>query len=647
MDCAGATGGAAITAYAVEYTGGTLTASSNRATLTGLSNGAAITASVYAVNRGGRGAASAPVVATAATTPSAPTSLQAAEGDGVVTLTWNAPTSDGGATVTAYLAEWNGQSSLLSAGSLVVLGLTNGETASFTIRAQNRKGSGAAAITAAAGRGKPSVPLGVVATGANGTISVSWSAPANDNGAAVTGYIVSYKGTMTTTAGRGFTLIGLSAGETVNFTVQAVNSVGVSDGATAQGIARDAPSAPTNLIVVRGNGVATLTWGAPAQPNGATVQGYGIVYGSETQSVGADVFGYTATGLSNGVEYEFRVFAYSDQGNGAAAVSAVTPATTPGAPGNLRAAFADGQITLQWDLVEGSANGGAAVTGYIVRYGSNGALTVGAVAVAVVDNLTNGETVAFSVYAVNAVGVGAQPATVSEYANTTPGAPTGLQAQDGNGVITLQWIAPGATGGAAITAYAVEYTGGTITASSNRATLTGLSNGAAITASVYAVNRGGRGAASAPVVATAATTAGAPTGLQVQDGNGVITLQWVAPSEDGGAALTGYSVEYTGGATMVAGRSAVLSVSNGAAITLTVYALNRKGSGAASAPATATAATTPGAPTSLRASVGSGEVVLQWGAPEAMAGRRSRRILWNTTAARRCWRGRRRRPFRA
>ena len=67
---------------------------------------------------------------------------------------------------------------------------------------------------------------------------MTWNAPANDNGAAVTAYIVSYKGTMTALQGRAFTLSGLSAGETVRFTVQAVNSVGMSDGATAEGIAR-------------------------------------------------------------------------------------------------------------------------------------------------------------------------------------------------------------------------------------------------------------------------------------------------------------------------------------------------------------------------------------------------------------------------
>ena len=421
----------------MEYTGGAITAATTRATLTGLSNGAPITAKVFAVNRGGRGAASAPVVATAATTPAAPASLQAAEGNGVVTLTWNAPANNGGATITAYLAEWGGRSSLVSGASLIVSGLTNGETVSFTLRARNRKGAGAQASIAAAGRSQP--------------------------------------------------------------------------------------SAPTNLSAQRGNGVATLTWGAPAQLNGATLQGYEIAYGSETQSVGANATGYTATGLSNGTTYEFRVYAKSDYGNGATATATAKPATTPAAPANLRAAFADSAITLQWDLATGADTGGEPVTAYIIRHGAKAA-TVGAINSAVIGSLTNGETITFSVYAANAVGESATPATISEYANTTPAAPTGLQAQDGNGVITLQWSAPSDNGGAAITAYIVEYTGGTITAATTLATLTGLTNGNAITAKVFAVNRGGRGAASAPVIATAATTPAAPTGLQAQDGNGVITL---------------------------------------------------------------------------------------------------------------------------
>ena len=365
-------------------------------------------------------------------------------------------------------------------------------------------------------------------------------------GAVVTAYIVSYKGIATAAQGRSFTLSGLSAGETVRFTVQAVNSVGISEGATAEGIARDAPTAPTNLSAQRGNGVVTLAWGAPAQLNGATLQGYEIAYGSETQSVGANATGYTATGLSNGTEYEFRVYAKSDYGNGAAAITTAKPATTPSAPANLRAAFADSAITLQWDLVTGANTGGEPVTAYIIRYGAK-ASTVGAVNSAIIGSLTNGETVAFSVYAINAVGESATPVTISEYPNTTPAAPTGLQAQDGNAVITLQWSAPANKGGATITAYIVEYTGGTLTATADRATLTGLTNGDAITAKVFAVNRGGRGAASTPVIATAATTPAAPTGLQAQDGNGVITLQWTAPSDNGGAQVTGYIVEYTGG----------------------------------------------------------------------------------------------------
>ena len=575
-------GGAAITGYVVEYTGGTLTAATNRATLTGLTNGNPITAKVLAVNRGGRGASSAPVVATAATTASAPTNLQVAEGDGVVTLTWGAPSNTGGAAVTAYMAEWGGQSTLVLGFSLVVSGLTNGETVSFTLRARNRKGGGAPAGIAVAGRGKPSAPTAVNAVGSNGNITVTWNAPANDNGAAVTGYIVSYKGIATAVQGRRFTLSGLSAGETVRFTVQAVNSVGISDGATAQGIARDAPTAPTNLSAQRGNGVVTLTWGAPAQLNGAVLQGYEIVYGGQTQSVGANATGYTATGLSNGTEYEFRVYAKSDYGNGAAAITTAKPATTPSAPANLRAAFADRAITLQWDLATGADTGGEPVTAYIIRYGANKAATVGAVNSTVVGNLTNGETIAFSVYAVNAVGESATPATISEYPNTTPAAPTGLQAQDGNGVITLQWSAPSNNGGAAVTGYVVEYTGGTITAATNRATLTGLTNGDAITAKVFAVNRVGGGAASSSVVATAATTASAPTNLQVAEGDGVVMLTWGAPSNTGGAAVTAYMAEWGGQSTLILGVSLVVSgLVNGETVSFTIRARNRKGAGAA------------------------------------------------------------------
>lgn len=94
----------------------------------------------------------------------------------------------------------------------------------------------------------PSAPQSVFATGGGtvGTISVSWSAPASNGGAAITAYTATATpGNVTCTAtgaGTGCTLTGLTAGTTYAITVTATNSAGVSVAspavnATATGIA--------------------------------------------------------------------------------------------------------------------------------------------------------------------------------------------------------------------------------------------------------------------------------------------------------------------------------------------------------------------------------------------------------------------------
>jgi hypothetical protein len=139
----------------------------------------------------------------AATAPTAPAGL-AASADAVartVTLTWSAPSSDGGSPVTGYEVLQDDVSiSTVPASprSLVVTGLTRGTSYTFGVRAINAVGSGpAATISASVPAIAPGAPLiGRAASGAKGgkkTATATWQPPADDGGAAILHYqVVAY-----------------------------------------------------------------------------------------------------------------------------------------------------------------------------------------------------------------------------------------------------------------------------------------------------------------------------------------------------------------------------------------------------------------------------------------------------------------------
>lgn len=96
---------------------------------------------------------------TTVTVPGRPRSLFGDGGDGMVTLTWRAPESDGGAAITHYEYRWaeDGEAFTRWAGIVgggrarkhVVKGLSNGVLYRFQVRAVNRAGSGESAETVA------------------------------------------------------------------------------------------------------------------------------------------------------------------------------------------------------------------------------------------------------------------------------------------------------------------------------------------------------------------------------------------------------------------------------------------------------------------------------------------------------------------
>ena len=477
-------------------------------------------------------------VYSATSTPSAPQSFSATAGDTEVDLSWSAPASDGGATVTGYIVYQSTddasftQVATPSGTSQTITGLTNGTTYYFKVAAVNSVGTGtqtsSVSATPASGATAPGVPQSLSATRGDTEVALSWSAPASDGGATVTGYVV-YQSTddatftsVATPSGTSHTVTGLTNGTTYYFKVAAVNSVGTgSQTSSVSAVPATVPGVPQSLSGTRGDTQVALSWSAPSSDGGATVTGY-VVYQSTddatfTQAATPSGTSHTVTGLTNGTTYYFKVAAVNSVGTGTqtSSVSAV-PATTPGVPQSLSATHGNAQVALSWSAP--SSDGGEAVTGYKVYQSTDDASFTLVASPSgtshTVTSLTNGTQYYFKVAAVNAVGTGSQTSSVNATPATTPAAPTSLAATNGDTQSVLTWTAPTDTGGSAITGYKVKwgetsgYPGNAayISTGSTNATYTktSLTNGTQYSFQVAAINAEGDGAYSSTATATPA-----------------------------------------------------------------------------------------------------------------------------------------------
>ena len=247
--------------------------------------------------------------------------------------------------------------------------------------------------------------------------------------------------------------------------------------------------------------------------------------------------------------------------------AAASTTTAPAAPTAVSATAGNASATVHWTAP--TDNGGAAITGYQVEYSSNGGTSYtqfGTVASAAstsqtITGLTNGSSYLFKVAAINSVGTGAfssasSAVTPTAAVNATiPAAPTGVTATAGNTTATVSWTAPTDNGGAAITAYQVQYSadGGTTyfkvgsTTASTSQTVTGLTNGTVYLFRVAAINSAGPSAYSAP--SSAVEPLGTPTTLAI---GGSSTIGYGGPARLGanlksnGTALVGATVKLYG-----------------------------------------------------------------------------------------------------
>ena len=183
-------------------------------------------------------------------------------------------------------------------------------------------------------------------------------------------------------------------------------------------------------------------------------------------------------------------------------------AIAPGAPTGATAVAGDRRLTASW--VEPTSNGGAAISRYTATAAPGGASCTATypTRTCAITGLANGTAYTVTVTATNAAGTStasSPSAAVTPFVPGVPGAPTGVLARARNGALGVEWTAPAADGGSAITGYTATAApgGASCTAATTACVITGLANGTPYTVTVRATNAIGTGAASAPSAAVA------------------------------------------------------------------------------------------------------------------------------------------------
>ncbi len=701
------TGGAQVSGYRIEVltgstwgnlianTGSTVTRYRHR----GLTAGAARRYRVRAINSQG---ASWPSMAASATTasgtsvPSDPLNLTATvSGQTAINLSWSAPADNGGATVTGYKIErsndgmsgWSAIVASQTATSYSDTGLPANVTRHYRVRAVNGQGeslpSNVASATTGATSSVPDAPTSLQAT-ANGQtqIDLSWTAPQNTGGSAITSYRiqVSTDGTaftnLVTSTGNSKTTYnhtGLALSTTRHYRVYAINVNGESASpsnvatATTQGVV--APGAPTALsVTASGRTILALSWTAPSNNGGAQVSGYQIEWSANGASNWQDVVANTETtqtsyldrSLTAATTRHYRIRARNSQGPGdpspvemGTTVNATTM-TVPSDPTSVTAT-PSGRTLIQLSWAAPADNGGSSVTGYRVEWSADGStgwadVIANTTATTYRDRgLSPATTRHYRIRAINAQNTGspstiAMATTVDGSSDAVPSDPTGLTATASGQAIALAWEAPANSGSASVTGYRIEWsadgndpwTNVSPAHTGTERTYTDMSVAPSTTRHyrVTATNNIGESLPSLPAMATsgAATAPGSPTALTATaNGQTQIDLTWTAPQNTGGSAITGYQVQWSANGTdSWAGVSPAHSgtdpsysdqgLTRGTTRYYRVRAMNDVDQGTWSTVVSATTVTVPGAPTALRATASATSITLTWGAPTSNGG---------------------------
>ncbi|MCY4573826.1 MAG: fibronectin type III domain-containing protein, partial [Gemmatimonadetes bacterium] len=261
---------------------------------------------------------------------------------------------DGGSPITSYeyrdevdgrMGDWTDTGSTATS---LTMAADIGTAIAYEVRTRNAVGPGASMksnsvtpMNPVVDPVPPGAPTDVTAAAGDGTVTLTWTAPADNGGAAILRYeyISRVDGRadeewMSTGSTATTVTVDADNGTAIAYDVRAVNSAGGGAAARSNTVtpmaALTAPGVPRNLTAVAGDTEVVLDWDAPNSGGAPSGYDYRVtgsgVSGEWTNTTATRA---TVTGLTNDTEYTFYVRAVNSAGMSGEVSEEATPMAPP------------------------------------------------------------------------------------------------------------------------------------------------------------------------------------------------------------------------------------------------------------------------------------------------------------------------------